>query len=638
MSDNIIIHKIEPGDTLESISRKTNIPLNVLWNMKSTKFMDVNNLNPNDQIVLKNGELVYENQLYDQLTQPPSIQNSPSNRQAPTLKNNNQDSYVPTNNSNPNPDCPTGTCKESVEKCLIEVKITPKKGSNKKDFFYQKANENKIPKMIVLASPNPKDKKDIKANIDYEIEGSCNYDQQDLCCHGRLGELRVIGKDKSKLSYNMKNISKSGELADLSFKKELMVFGNIDKETIKPTISPLTDNTMKNWIIHGTTTYSEILKPWKGNLMFLFTSRLYDFPINVHSFEVSECETGSYIKRDHVKTQIISTPFYSQTGKFTLKVANGKFEMEGEYTAQLDNRDIVLTTPPLSIPYLGGIARAVSESRKFRCKVPIKVSLVPPKIEFDFEASLRNSSEGKAIARTGHITAAPILGVQIALDLLGLLSVALKTGGVTGPVALAIDGLNVFDEVVDVQNQDDRFNVLKGTSKWYEFFARARASGYCYLKGKFEVGGQIHFKDSDLFDEEDASMVETKLTATTIIGIYGGLWAEGRIFGFGVGGGLNIDAEVKWQAAYYFTKEQLIGWWEGFSLTIYGEISVGYKREDASNSNGSFKTKNQINKYVSGTAKVDASGFSATGEIKVDLPGGGEEDPIFNWDFKTKDE
>lgn len=71
MSDNSIYYMINPEDDLESISKKTGIPLNALWNMKSNTFMNVDNLNLGDQIVWKDGVATYENHLYGPLSQKP---------------------------------------------------------------------------------------------------------------------------------------------------------------------------------------------------------------------------------------------------------------------------------------------------------------------------------------------------------------------------------------------------------------------------------------------------------------------------------------------------------------------------------------------------------------------------------------
>lgn len=146
MSDHSIYYLIKPGDSLESISQKTGIPLNALWNMKSNTFLNVNHLNVGDQIVYKEGVATYENQLYGALSQKPeepSIFNDPVDRElisrdtinhaalpedsalperAQEVEDSSESQSISHNNEGSN--SPTKSCEVcSAYECLCEVDI-----------------------------------------------------------------------------------------------------------------------------------------------------------------------------------------------------------------------------------------------------------------------------------------------------------------------------------------------------------------------------------------------------------------------------------------------------------------------------------------------------------------------------------
>lgn len=369
MSDNIIIHKIEAGDTLTSISQRTNIPLNMLYNINGLS--DINAINVGDQIVHKNGMLVYENHLYDTLTKPtqkpvPSpISENSSQASIPASENNNQESYTPTNNSNPDPDCPTGTCKESIEKCLIEIEVETKGASNPSErfmrenaqkvekwgmnfylpeppsdtskFFLNNVKGKKLPDRVVYVAQQSKNTKD-DFTFRYEVEGECQYGHSE-CIKVMLTEYvklddKYTGTTSKELtetaSFNptpttlvpsipgeskQTILKKVGTLNHLNFDKDKEIYGSLVNDTITP-LHPKEgedpNNLFKIIIEYSSKPLSvDILEfVWEHGLQFMILSRLEKFPMNLRYLDVYECITGSYVEV-RKRIEIVSLPPYS---------------------------------------------------------------------------------------------------------------------------------------------------------------------------------------------------------------------------------------------------------------------------------------------------------------------------------------
>lgn len=160
MSNDSIYYLIKSGDTLESISKKTGIPLNTLWNMKSPTFMDINNLNLGDQIVWENGVATYENHLYGPLSQKPKPSNeiiesndSPASNNATNIEDSpiERESVSGTDGSN----SPTKSCEICGEnECLCEIEIIDNKQKNshflKGKSVLNKANNKRLTNLILF--------------------------------------------------------------------------------------------------------------------------------------------------------------------------------------------------------------------------------------------------------------------------------------------------------------------------------------------------------------------------------------------------------------------------------------------------------------------------------------------------------
>lgn len=439
MSDNIIIHKIEAGDTLTSISQRTNIPLNMLYNIKGLS--DVNAINVGDQIVHKNGMLVYENHLYDALTKPnpvqPPISEHSSQVPTPTSENNNQENYTPTNNSNPNPDCPTGTCKESTEKCLIEIEVetkgvdnsserfmsekdtneqkcgtsfsVPEKQGDKSVFFWKKTNERKLPDRVVYVAQQSKNTKD-DFTFRYEVEGECQYGHSE-CIKVMLTEyIKLDGKHASVSSRELTNtesfkpvsttivpyipgeseqtiLKKVGTLNHLNFDKDKEIYGSLVNDTITP-LHPkegedpnnlfkiITEYTSKPLSVH-------ILEfVWDHGLQFIILSRLDKFPMNLKYLSIYECETGSYVNV-RKRIEIVSLPPYSHKleGELSFDFAH-KLNFKGKYELIYNDGKLTIEQECVDLaskfPWLDKIARVlkiVTKTKKFGSSAFIPIAV-----------------------------------------------------------------------------------------------------------------------------------------------------------------------------------------------------------------------------------------------------------------------
>jgi len=645
MSDNENIYKIEAGDTLTSISQKTNIPLNTLWNMKSSTLMDINALNPGDQIVFNNDIATYENQLYDQLTQPTPKQSN----QAPTTASTNdqQDSYAPTNNSNPNPDCPTGTCKESVEKCLIEIEIETKGANNESErylkenakkvekfglnfylpgeakdtstFFWKKANEKRIPDRVVYVAQQSQNTKD-DFTFKYVIEGECQYEHNEcikvlLTEYIKLNDKYASASSKEftgtakydqpaaevpvALNERVSIEKKVGEIKHLNFDKDKEIYGSIVGDVVTP-MHPKDGKDSQN-IFEIIVEYAskqltvQALKiAWTYGVQFIILSRLDKFPMNLRYLDIYECVTGSYVEV-RKRIEIVSLPPYSHTlnGELSFDFEHklnfkGKYELvynDAKLTIEKEFEDLAE-----NFPWLDKIARVlkiVTVTKKFGSTglIPMSANIHPPKIVAeDITAALQSSHYGKIIKRSGSFACKPLIGFSLAIDIWDMLATQLKLYGATnaGATTLVGFGMDAMNLFDEVSATVDRDDRLKALRGKPAWF-KGRLAGYLYLGFGANFGGSIRFKDSELFDDKDVCW-DVFLTAEAKVELNGGMWGEVRIAGFGAGGGGLIESIISFHGKYYFRIGELIGWFGGIKITLVGEFSLGYQSQNKNNS------------------------------------------------------
>lgn len=305
MSGNIIIHKIEAGDTLTSISQKTNVPLNMLYNMQGLS--DVDALNIGDQIVYKNGEIVYENHLYETLSQPPAPQkigNIPNDKNTDNIKKTQQPEYVPPVEGNNNAGCPDGKCDLFKERCLLEVTLTPTGVKNqtstglpiiyKYPYPNPKKQEKSIPNIMVFSKSDG-----APSSIGYSVKGACQHNQEG-CVDVFIEKYEIL--DNGFATIAVKKEGLSGEIKSLSYNSKNAMPSTINKNGItvdsKNLItpsqpankdSPRTLAEAMPLLEKDENNQNFIDFVWDHSLRVLFKSELKDYPANLINFRVQEC-------------------------------------------------------------------------------------------------------------------------------------------------------------------------------------------------------------------------------------------------------------------------------------------------------------------------------------------------------------
>lgn len=474
----------------------------------------------------------------------------------------------------------------------FEPKVVKIKGKEKINEKTKVKDLSEVTMTMQAYTPPPKDDAQKKYSLDFEVTGECIskvIKLEECCgveqCHYVEGRLEWHDIKKNK-----------GTFYRLAFDEgEAFMFGGIDDRGFKPNINTptreylLTEMKNPDNKFDGMSFTDTVAAIWKWHLNFLFFSELKDFPFSLQDIIVYECDQrGGYA--EEVIMQIGSFPYYHQRLTATFKDS-----VEVTYEIALDKTVLEFKLPIgeyNSISLIGPILKVVmgNPSKTFP---GIRLTLLSPKIEISATAQLGSNTisanqnadqkdqQGDdaptIIQRSGGIKADPLIGFELAFDLFKPLQSALTASGIGAPIALAIAGVNDFNNIKDVKEASDLLERLKGESSWLDKLFKARTAAAFFVQGRVEVGGVIKLQDSDIFGEDGTSYVDAEINGGAILGLYGGAWVEGRVLGFGAGGGISAAAVVSWEFLYHLETMQLVGWYKGFDVQVAGEVSVGWK-------------------------------------------------------------
>ncbi|WP_026879098.1 hypothetical protein WMO13_03570 [Ignatzschineria larvae DSM 13226] len=574
--------------------------------------------------------------------------------------------------------------------CLCEVILTLKDGTGEeKAFYWESKEETPIPDQIFLIDSGKsadEDDKEKNHTIDFEIIGECTADEEiEECC----AITQIHHTFPMELDHQLQY--KKGSFTELKFDPEhAYILGSIDE---KGNIRPKGNQQFNAYNPSGSPQHKMLLKEVKDaeehtgsnlldlnivdwHLNFLFLNKLDDYPFSLQSLLVYECNLGNQEDRYGAAayTQIVSMPYYSQSLNVSLEFSGDKDDagLEFSYVIALDKSETTITSPEigLKIPYIGKMLKNLSQKTGFN-KFGVRGGLKLPKITISAKAELadgyfssnqseeENVQKGLIIKRSGTFKGDPILGAEIAFDILGTVSKLLSKAPTpqTQAISLALNAINVFNETAGIRDVDDVMTVLKGPKEsWWRFW-RLRAAATIFLQGSVDIEGELEFKDSGLLDspEDFTQKKEQKdkdidfatgfeLGGKAQFGIYGGAWAEGRILGFGAGAGAAMKAVVIWKLLYKLEAQQITGWYEGFELTIKGEAAVGDIDRGTGNANSadpSLKLEvggislggEGYTASISGGVEMKLTSISGHIDTKVFIPGESKSSPCLIYEF-----
>lgn len=573
--------------------------------------------------------------------------------------------------------------------CLCEVILTVKDGlGGEKSFYWESKEDTPIPEQLFLIdSGKSADEDDEKKehSIDFKIVGECSSTETvKECCS--IEQWHYI---KHRHQWSERKDEKKGSFSRLSFdSNHAFILGGIDENgrltpksyeatnAYQPSKNPRQKMLLKEVQDAEEHARSEILDlnfiDW--HLNFLFFNKLADYPFSLQSILVYECNQGKSEDKYGIVSdmQIVSMPYYAQALEMELEFSGDKDKagLQFSYTISMDKSEVKITSPEVEqkIPYIGKMLKNFSQNIGFN-KFGFRGGLKLPNIAISAKAELadgylpsisdeeKTEQKGLIIKRSGTFKGDPILGAEIAFDILKAVQVICAASGVGASVTAALAAVNVFNETAGIRDVDDVMTVLKGPKEsWWKFW-KLRAAATIFLQGSVDIEGELEFKDSGIFDspEDFTEKKEQKdkeidfatgfeLGGVAQFGIYGGAWAEGRIFGFGAGAGAAMKAVVIWKLLYKLETQQITGWYDGFELTIKGEISVGINGDDddwAHKENPSIKLGvggtsfhgDGYNVDISGGIEAELTSISGYVDTKVFVPGESKSNPCLIYEF-----
>lgn len=625
MSDHSIYYLIKPGDSLESISQKTGIPLNALWNMRNNTFLNVNHLNVGDQIVYKEGVATYENQLYGALSQKPeepSIFNDPADQElisrdtinhaslpddsalpecAPEIEDSSESQSNSHNNEGSNsPTKSCEVCENANMQCLCEVIVEVSKtkdGSSQKYYWIsRKENRKAIPKVIV-ASGFPSGKLEgngEETTIDYELKGRCEYQSDDECVQS---EILTLSVPNGKYESNKTPSGTAGSI-DLTYQEDLKLYADISSKRINIHPKPQHDSKINSGFINA--------------LKFLLLNELNDFPVNYRKLCVAECDKEKKINSEKVVTHLVSVPAYKVV--FDIGIA---FDGEGIEPAVYDkfkeeklspsiaqygrakgavkvevyynNKKTEIEIPALgltSIPVMNKLTAFFNTVKNERTKggrvsdmgksqFPISLSYMPPEIHIKGEAQFTGGGD-TIVERSGTVNFDPILGGVLRINIFSFIT---KVTGAVGAVADKIIQ-DKFPEIVKVPTTDTkkRDNIIKG--KELRWFGGAKAAAFFYLETKLEFKGSIELVPYDLLKPRSLPFAKPTLEAELEVGLYAGLYIEAKLFGFSGALSAGMVVKTSFSAEWRLDDGTFKVWHNGIWVEVFirGEFSSSSNR------------------------------------------------------------
>lgn len=570
--------------------------------------------------------------------------------------------------------------------CLCEVVLTLKDGlGGEKAFYWESKEETPIPEQLFLIdSGKSADEDDEKKDysIDFKIVGECSADEVvEACC--KIEQWHHI---KHRHQWSDMESEKEGSFSSLGFDaNHAFILGAIDENG---RLIPKSNESSNAYLPYKNPQQKMLLKEIQdaekhaGNNLFnlniidwhfnfLFFNKLSDYPYSSQSILVYECNLGESEDEYGIVSnmQIVSMPYYSQSLDVNLEFSRDKdnAKLEFSYIISMDKSEVTLTTPEAEqkIPYIGKMLKNLSQNIGFN-KFGFRGGLKLPKIAISTKAELADgylpssSDEEKAdhkgliVKRSGTFKGDPILGAEIAVDILKAVQVACAATGVGSAVTAALEAVNIFKDTVGIRGVEDLMKVLKGPKEsWWKFW-KLRAAATIFIQGSVDIEGEFEFKDSSLFDspedftEKKAQKDEKVDFATDFelggvarLGLYGGAWAEGTILGVGAGAGAAMEAVVMWKLLYQLKTQQITGWYEGFELTIKGEAAVGKIDSENNGNNPSIKMESGglaldgdgYTVDVSGGVEVKATSVSGHVDVKVSVPGESKDTPCLIYEF-----
>lgn len=572
--------------------------------------------------------------------------------------------------------------------CLCEAILTLKDGlGGEKSFYWESKEDAPIPEQLFLIDSGKsadEDGEQKKYSIDFKIVGECSSDETvEECCS--IEQWHYI---KHRHQWSERKDKKEGSFSRLNFDaNHAFILGAIDENgrltpksyepinAYQPSKNPQQKMLLKEIQDAEEHAGNEFFNlnfiDW--HLNFLFFNKLADYPFSLQSILVYECNQGESEDKYGIVSdmQIVSMPYYAQALEMSLEFSGDKDNagLEFSYTISMDKSEVKITSPEVEqkIPYIGKMLKNFSQNVGFN-KFGFRGGLKLPKITISAKAELadgylssssdeeKNEQKGLIVKRSGTFKGDPVLGAEIAFDILGTVSKLLSKAPTpqTQAISLALDAINVFNETAGIRDVDDVMTVLKGPKEsWWEFW-KLRAAATIFLQGSVDIEGELEFKDSGIFDspEDFTEKKEQKdkeidfatgfeLGGKAQFGIYGGAWAEGRIFGFGAGAGAAMKAVVIWKLLYKLETQQITGWYDGFELTIKGEMSVGNKNNKSNGGDPSIKLDaggvsfqgDSYNVDISGGIEIKSTSIGGHVDTKVFVPGESKSNPCLIYEF-----
>lgn len=544
---------------------------------------------------------------------------------------NSNDSNQSSSNDN-NVGCPDGRCDDPSKKCLLEVEMTVLGKKFKYPYPSKEKGERKIPK--VFSFKNQTAEKGI--TIPYTVKGKCQHSQS-KCVTAQFStqQIKVTdkegGKSESKWTTIEKDKPLSGSITEvkynfmdqgpIDFTKNGVVFdgGSTDKATSTHNIDKENPKNIFEYIAADITepkTFKLIKFIWDHSTKLWFSNTIDSFVGNAYKFWVNECalkDTGERVIEKRVQVDFVVLPNYKQDFDFEVgfvfkkKGNSTEFSMpiKGSYSITFGRFTTKLSSPKVEtagFPVVGGFLKHMdyafqSDSWFSKSRFPVRLDMFPPKIKVKGTVEFQDATDVIGIKRDFKITLAPLFGAQISVNILKIVANAIKmvpSPGIAQLGGILLEAADIFSDISGTSSPDERFTVLQGPKKRN----KVRCVAYAYLAGRLDIGGEVSAKSANMFDD-DADIMEVEdygepgegtepakkssgwdaeyfISANITIGAHAGAWAEARLYGFGFGAGALAEAVVKLHSKIYLSKNEMVMWFGGVTMTVMGETGKGY--------------------------------------------------------------
>lgn len=507
----------------------------------------------------------------------------------------------------------SGHCQECSE-CLTELIFTLTRAKSQEMFYLESKKAKQLPNRILVTSFPEEMLHNVKlqgeeSSMKATLVGLCK-NQLPKCVKGQIvsttiQEQKLIEKEETSLE-------KSVEFYDLTYQDENKVYSNISS-------GKGVELMPKKSGIFGI--YDAKFQPFYEALNFLLLNRLVDFPINHFRYNVFECDDDSKEIKLVSSTEIISAPVYEIDANINFqffseniedllkadfknegispdKARYGKFKISGKFTIKYNREELEFEIPiPLlsDIPFMNDVSTILhkvlpGESTKNFGKgksnglgkkvFPISFTFLPPVFSIQSKTALGGLSQDSIIHRSGKLACDPFFGLSIQINIIELLS------NVGGAIAKAVTNVvidDLFYSVKDSESSAAREAALTGSY----FSTGARVTAFFYFKGTVKFKGDMSFKPTSLSSGE-LPFSNPRLGGEVELGLYAGVCAEAKLFGFGGSFEAGLSVKTGWEGYYYFAEGGYRIWHKGIWVEVFVKASFKNKNTQSNDKDISF--------------------------------------------------